>query len=162
DCVLIGHTASTAAHPAAMAAARDLRVRFPSAHIVYGGVYPSYADAHVLKENAAIDVVVRGEGEETVVELARVLARGGPLAAVRGITWRDGPVIRVNPDRPPIADLDRHRPGWELVDWDRYKLFGLGRAAGMQLSRGCPLRCNYCGQWGFWRRWRHRSARNFV
>src|SRR5262249_42598511 len=34
--------------------------------------------------------------------------------------------------------------------------------AGMQLSRGCPLRCTYCGQWGFWRRWRHRSAGNFV
>ena len=110
----------------------------------------------------ALDVVVRGEGEETVVELARVLAHAGSLAEVRGITWRDGPAIRANPDRPPIANLDGHRPGWELVDWDRYKLFGLGRAAGMQLSRGCPLRCTFCGQWGFWRRRRHRSAGNLV
>jgi anaerobic magnesium-protoporphyrin IX monomethyl ester cyclase len=162
DCIFIGHTASTAAHPAAMTTARALRARLPSAHIVYGGVYPSYAAAQVLRDNTALDVVVRGEGEETAVELAQVLARAGSLAEVRGITWRDGPEIHTNPDRPPIADLDRHRPGWELVDWDRYKLFGLGRAAGMQLSRGCPLRCTYCGQWGFWRRWRHRSAGNFV
>jgi anaerobic magnesium-protoporphyrin IX monomethyl ester cyclase len=162
DCILIGHTASTAAHPVAMATARTLRARFPSTHLIYGGVYPSYAAEHVLRENPCLDVVVRGEGEETVVELADALERGRPLAAVRGITWWDGVEIRANPDRPPIADLDRHRPGWELVDWDAYRLFGLGRAAGMQLSRGCPLRCTYCGQWGFWRRWRHRSPGNFV
>ena len=35
-------------------------------------------------------------------------------------------------------------------------------AAGMQFSRGCPLRCTYCGQWSFWKRWRHRSPENFV
>jgi anaerobic magnesium-protoporphyrin IX monomethyl ester cyclase len=162
DCVMLGHTASTAAHPAAMASARALRAALPAVHLVYGGVYPSYAAEHVLKQNPTLDVIVRGEGEETAVELASVLERGGSLAGVRGITWRDGDAIRANPDRPPSADLDRFRPGWELVDWNAYKLFGLGRAAGMQLSRGCPLRCTYCGQWGFWRRWRHRSAANFV
>jgi anaerobic magnesium-protoporphyrin IX monomethyl ester cyclase len=41
-------------------------------------------------------------------------------------------------------------------------LFGLGRAAGVQFSRGCPLRCTYCGQWGFWRRYRHRSPADFI
>jgi anaerobic magnesium-protoporphyrin IX monomethyl ester cyclase len=105
--------------------------------------------------------VVRGEGEETIVELAEALDRGHSLSGVRGITWRDGE-IRANPDRPPIDDLDRYRPGWELVNWDDYRLFGMGRSAGMQLSRGCPLRCTYCGQWGFWRRWRHRSPENVA
>ena len=32
----------------------------------------------------------------------------------------------------------------------------------MQFSRGCPLSCTYCGQWGFWRRYRHRSPADFV
>lgn len=162
DCILIGHTASTAAHPVAMATARVLRAHFPLTWLVYGGVYPSYAAAEVLHDNPALDVIVRGEGEETVVELAEALAHDLSLATVQGITWRDGPSIRSNLDRPPTSDLDRFRPGWELVDWDKYRLFGLGRSAGMQLSRGCPLRCTYCGQWGFWRRWRHRSAGNFV
>ena len=83
---------------------------------------------------------------------------------VEGITWRD-PVdgaIRVNRPRTPIACLDDYRPGWELVDWGRYTLFGVGRSAGMQLSRGCPLTCTYCGQWLFWKKWRHRSAANFI
>ena len=60
------------------------------------------------------------------------------------------------------ACLDAYRPGWELVDWPRYTLFGVGRSAGMQFSRGCPLTCTYCGQWMFWKQWRHRSPENFV
>lgn len=161
DALLLGHTGSTAAHPSAMRTAAALRRALPRARIVYGGVYPSYAAETVLRENPALDVVVRGEGEETCLALARVPV-GDDLSGVRGITWRDGDDIRENPARPPIADLDRYRPGWELVDWDVYLLFGAGRAAGMQFSRGCPLRCTFCGQWGFWRRWRHRSPANFV
>src|SRR5262245_64767095 len=42
-CVLLGHTGSTAAHPAAMEAARAIRRRLPSALIIYGGPYPSSA-----------------------------------------------------------------------------------------------------------------------
>ncbi|MBI4604834.1 MAG: radical SAM protein [Planctomycetes bacterium] len=162
--VLLGHTGSTAAHPAAMRAARALKARMPGVTVVYGGVYPTYHAPQVLLEEPAIDVVVRGEGEETALELAAALdgGRGGDLASVRGIAWRDGDGVRVNADRPPIADLDRFRPGWELVDWDAYRLFGFGRSAGMQFSRGCPLRCSYCGQWGFWRRWRHRSPEGFA
>lgn len=158
DCVMLGHTGSTAAHPTAMRTAAALRRAFPRARLVYGGVYPSYAAETVLRQNPALDVVVRGEGEETVVELSRA----ADVSSVRGITWRDGDEIRENPARAPIANLDRHRPGWELVDWDAYRLFGAGRSAGMQFSRGCPLRCTFCGQWGFWRRWRHRSPANFV
>ena len=158
DCVMLGHTGSTAAHPTAMRTAAAIRRAFPRVRIVYGGVYPSYAAETVLRENPSVDVVVRGEGEATAVDLCR----SGDLADVRGITWRDGDEIRENPARAPIADLDRYRPGWELVDWNAYRLFGAGRSAGMQFSRGCPLRCTFCGQWGFWRRWRHRSPANFV
>src|SRR5438105_824335 len=60
--------------------------------------------------------------------------------------------------RPPIPALDDWRVGWELIErWDDYRCFGLGRAAIVQFSRGCPHRCTYCGQHGFWVRWRHRS-----
>jgi len=161
DSILLGHTGSTAAHPAAMRTAAALRRAFPRARLVYGGVYPSYAAATVLRENPALDAVVRGEGEETSRELCRV-PPGGDLSQVRGVSWRDGDRVRENPARPPIADLDRCRPGWELVDWPAYRLFGYRPAGGIQFSRGCPLRCTYCGQWGFWRRYRHRSPANFV
>jgi anaerobic magnesium-protoporphyrin IX monomethyl ester cyclase len=162
DCVLIGHTGSTAAHGTCVATARALRAALPDVRIAYGGVYPTYAAEHVLRECDAIDVVVRGEGEETATALVDAWETGAPLAGVTGIAWRDGDAIRVNRPRPAIADLDAFRPGWELVDWPRYELFGVGRSAGIQFSRGCPLTCTYCGQWIFWRRWRHRSPANFV
>ncbi len=47
-------------------------------------------------------------------------------------------------------------------DWDKYQAFGLGRAAVVQFSRGCPHTCTYCGQWMFWKRWRYRDKIAFV
>ena len=80
-----------------------------------------------------------------------------------GIAWRDGRDVVVNPARAPIGDLDAYPIGWDLIeDWDRYRAFGLGRAAVVQFSRGCPHTCTYCGQWMFWRRWRHRDVTKFV
>lgn len=162
DCIMIGHTGSTAAHPMAMTTAAQLRQAFPTTTIVYGGVYPSYTAQAILRDHPAVDMIVHGEGEATAVELAATLAEGRSLAQVQGITWRNGAQLQTNPIRPPIANLDHYRPGWELVDWDAYHLFGFGRAAGMQFSRGCTLHCSYCGQWNFWRRWRHRSPQNFA
>src|SRR5262249_5355899 len=58
---------------------------------------------------------------------------------------------------------DAFRVGWELIeDWDRYQYWGAGRAAVIQFSRGCPHHCTYCGQRGFWTRWRHRDPRRVA
>lgn len=162
DHVLLGHTGSTAAHPVCLHTATALRAALPHVRIAYGGVYPSYADRETLAACPAIDVVVRGEAEQTVVDLVAAWEARQSLDRVAGITWRDGERLVSNRARPPIPNLDAYRPGWELVDWPGYRLFGLGRAAGMQFSRGCPLSCTYCGQWLFWKRWRHRSPANFV
>jgi anaerobic magnesium-protoporphyrin IX monomethyl ester cyclase len=162
DIVFLGHTGSTAAHPVCAATAQALKHALPHLRIGYGGVYPSYAAERVLRDCPAIDVVVRGEGEATARDLAWAWEQGRSLAEVEGITWRDDDAIRSNRSRPLISDLDAYRPGWELVDWPGYTLFGLGRSAGMQFSRGCPLTCTYCGQWGFWRRYRHRSPADLV
>ena len=71
----------------------------------------------------------------------------------------DGDGVVRTPDRVGRSrGLDEYRVGWELIDdWDRYQCFGRGRAAIVQLSRGCPHRCTYCGQHAFWKRWRHRD-----
>lgn len=163
DCVMLGHTGSTAAHRTCIENARAIKAALPNAWLVYGGVYPSYAAAEVMRECPVIDVIVRGEGEATCVALTEAIDRGLPLEDIAGITWRDpqGRVVE-NCVQPPIRDLDAFRPGWELVDWPRYSLFGVGRSAGMQFSRGCPLTCTYCGQWLFWKKWRHRSPENLV
>lgn len=162
DYVLLGHSGSTAAHTTALKTIHEIKTAYPSIEIIYGGVYPSYADKGILRECPEIDYIVRGEGEEIIVELIRELENCGNLEKVEGITWRDGNQIVANRSRTPIQNLDAYRPGWELLDWSLYKMFGFKRAAGLQFSRGCTLTCSYCGQWMFWKKWRHRSPENIV
>lgn len=162
DYILLGHSGSTAAHKTALKTIRAIHRELPHLRVVYGGVYPSYADKVVMAECEEIDAIVRGEGEQAVVGLIRTWEQTNDLSYVDGVTWRDGEKIIVNRSRTPIKDLDEYRLGWELVDWSRYSMFGFKNAAGLQFSRGCTLTCTYCGQWMFWKKWRHRSPENVV
>ena len=162
DYILLGHSGSTAAHKTAIKTIKAIHRELPNLRVVYGGVYPSYAHQAVMAECAEIDAIVRGEGEQTVANLIYTWEHAGDLSYVDGVTWRDGKEIIVNRSRTPIKDLDEYRPGWELVDWPRYSMFGFRSAAGLQFSRGCTLTCTYCGQWMFWKKWRHRSPENVV
>lgn len=162
DYVLLGHSGSTASHKTTLKTIHEIKTACPNIKIIYGGVYPTYAHQGIMRECSEIDFIVRGEGEQTIVGLIRTLANNGELEYVDGVTWRDGEQIISNRPRNPIKDLDEYRPGWELLDWSLYKLFGFKRAAGLQFSRGCTLTCSYCGQWMFWKKWRHRSPENIV
>ncbi|HSJ87406.1 MAG TPA: radical SAM protein [Anaerolineales bacterium] len=162
DYILLGHSGSTAAHKTALETIRTIHKELPHVRVVYGGVYPTYADRVVMAECPEIDVIVRGEGEQTIVGLIRTWEQTEDLSYVDGITWRCGEEVIVNRSRTPIKNLDEYRPGWELVDWSHYTMFGFRHAAGLQFSRGCTLTCSYCGQWMFWKKWRHRSPENVV
>lgn len=156
--VMTGHAGSTPAHPVCMATLAAVERARPEALTVYGGVFPTYHDEPVLRQHPYVDVVVRGEGEATAVALLRALRDRTPLAQVEGVTMRCGAEVVRAPNRPVVRDLDAYRVGWELIeDWDLYQCFGRGRAATVQLSRGCPHRCTYCGQHGFWQKWRYRD-----
>jgi anaerobic magnesium-protoporphyrin IX monomethyl ester cyclase len=163
DAVLIGHSGSTSAHPTVAALTRTLRARAPDVRIIYGGVFPTYHWREVLAHEPQIDVIVRGEGEATIVRLVDALARGARLDHVRGLAFRSptGAVVST-PDAELIRDLDAHRVGWELADLSKYHYWGGKRAVVMQFSRGCPHACSYCGQRGFWTRWRHRDPKAFA
>ncbi|MDX8539959.1 magnesium-protoporphyrin IX monomethyl ester anaerobic oxidative cyclase [Mesorhizobium abyssinicae] len=162
DSILIGHSGSTSAHPTALQIARMVKGRAP-ATLVYGGIFPTYHWRDILAGTEAFDVIVRGEGEATIVSLIEALDRRRPLADVAGIAYRDD-LGRPFATRSAgtIATLDDYRVGWELIDHRRYSYWGGKRAVVMQFSRGCPHLCNYCGQRGFWTRWRHRDPKNFA
>ncbi|MBN1890950.1 MAG: magnesium-protoporphyrin IX monomethyl ester anaerobic oxidative cyclase [Thermoflexales bacterium] len=162
EAVFVGHSGSTSGHPAAMEITRAVRAALPEARIVYGGVFPTYHWRDILAEELQIDVIVRGEGEETGVRLARALETGSSLEAVRGIAYRKGGLLTATPPAPLIGDLDAFRVGWELADLNRYSYWGDRRAVVAQFSRGCPHQCSYCGQRGFWTRWRHRDPERFA
>jgi anaerobic magnesium-protoporphyrin IX monomethyl ester cyclase len=127
--------------------------------VVWGGLHPTMLPQQTLM-NDFIDIVVVGEGERTVVELAEVLREHGPeagkLAQVTGIAFKsDGKAIFTEP-RPFIRDMDDLYPAWHHVDVGRY--FRPGKHFyddhGFQISgekigaiitsRGCPWRCGFC------------------
>ncbi len=162
EAILIGHSGSTSAHPTVCELTRRLRVELPRVSIIYGGVFPTYHYREILEQEPQIDVVVRGEGELTARRLMASLAHGTSLQRVAGIAFRHHGQIIETPPAEMIEDLDAHRIGWELVDLRRYSYYGGRRAVVMQFSRGCPHKCNYCGQRGFWARWRHRDPWQFA
>src|SRR3954468_11543919 len=85
--------------------------------------------------------------------------------ACRLATSPASPIARLDGLARPAAvirDLDAYRVGWELIDHARYSYWGGLRAVVVQFSRGCPHLCNYCGQRGFWSRWRHRDPVLFA
>jgi anaerobic magnesium-protoporphyrin IX monomethyl ester cyclase len=176
DAILLGHSGSTSGHPSASRIARATRLDLPNTWIIYGGVFPTYHWAQIMEHDPTIDFIVRGEGEETIVRLISALDRQEGLQTVPGIVFREGTVsrarrltaqswtgqIRANVPAPVIRDLDACRVGWELIDHRRYTYYGKRRAVVVQFSRGCPHQCNYCGQHGFWRAWRHRDPVKFA
>lgn len=176
--VLIGHSGSTSGHPAVVEVTRAIREACPHTWIIYGGVFPTYHWREIMTEEPQIDLIVRGEGEETILRLVQALESETPLANVRGIVFRLGIVsastrttlpqpfsptsFQATSPAPLIQNLDAYRIGWELIDHARYSYWNNHRAVVMQFSRGCPHRCNYCGQRGFWTRWRHRDPVKFA
>jgi anaerobic magnesium-protoporphyrin IX monomethyl ester cyclase len=157
DAVLFGHSGSSSAQPIVSRIAAAVARALPAVHIVYGGVHPTYFWREILRDEPYVIAIVRGEGEETARRLMRALDRGEALADVPGIAFRKDGVGLGTPAAPVITDLDAYRIGWELIDFRRYSYWGGKRAVVIQFSRGCPHLCNYCGQRGFWTRWRHRD-----
>ncbi len=162
DVVMFGHSGSSSGHPIIAACAEAVRARMPEATIVYGGVHPTYFWRDILAAEPWVDVIVRGEGEETARQLARALAGQAALDAVPGLALRQNGAPFATPAAPVIKDLDAYRIGWELIDHARYSYWGGKRAVVVQFSRGCPHLCTYCGQRGFWTRWRHRDPIKFA
>ncbi len=162
DTMMIGHSGSTSAHPLICDLTRRVRALCPDMQIVYGGVFPTYHHRDILQQVPQIDVIVRGEGEETVRRVMAALERGGRLGDIPGLAYRGEGDPVATPPAPMINNLDDYRVGWELADLTRYSYWGQHCAVVMQFSRGCPHLCTYCGQRGFWSKWRHRAPKAFA
>ena len=147
----------------------------PKALTVMGGPHASMAAEDTLIHLPELDVVVRGEGELTMLDMCRLVRNNLDrikdkkdltiLKDIAGISFRlDGQAIS-NPARLPIMDLDSlPYPAFHLVPFKKYNFKievpgkGLLPAANIMTSRGCPFNCNFCAtpvNWG-----RHVRARS--
>lgn len=170
---IIGVTITTENRFQSFKLVRLAKKAYPQALTVLGGPHASMAAEDCLEHIPEIDVVVRGEGEITMLEICRAWDKKrdlGGLAEASGISLRTDGSIRSNPPRPPILDLDSLPcPAFHLVPFEQYNFrFAVpGRgplpAVNVMTSRGCPFNCSFCAtpiNWG--RHVRMRSPEHVV
>jgi radical SAM superfamily enzyme YgiQ (UPF0313 family) len=118
--------------------------------VVWGGLHASLNPAECAE---TADIVCRGEGEETILELLESLDEGRSWEGIRNLAYRKGENVVLNPVRPPISNLDT----LPLPDFERDHEFHLARGRVVKAptsahsrrmqylgSRGCALHCSYC------------------
>ena len=127
--------------------ARGLKQRYPRLPIVWGGNFPSLYPVPVLN-SPYVDWVVKGQGEETFVELLEVLDGRRDPHTVRGLSFRESDGTHwhgeerrwLGPDDLPAPRYDKIPVG------DYLQPTSLGRRSGVyQSSIGCPYGCKFCG-----------------
>lgn len=122
-----------------------LKAKFPQTPVVWGGWHPTSLPEQTLK-HPLVDIVVRGQGEETFRELLRALSGGKPLSGVKGISYKLGGELFHNPDRELLPVLEKLRLDYDAVEVEKYiyKQPWGDRAIGVITSLGCPFKCGFC------------------
>jgi len=141
---VVGFSVMTFQRATALALARLIRARRPSARIVFGGYDPSLA-AEAYAGEAAVDFLVRGEGERTFRDLLRALERGSGLDAIPGLSYRTGEGFTHNRPRDvsPLGSDPPQLPNRRARVLAGYTL--LGRQVDVvETSRGCTFDCSFC------------------
>ncbi len=160
---IVGIASMTATIPSALQSARTAKEACPDAKVIMGGPHATFADSQILSEEPAVDIVVRGEGENTLLELAENHADPKTLPNTKGITFRNNGQITKTAARPFIDDLDAlPRPAYKFLQMNKYRIYGKIHLPIMS-SRGCPFQCSFCvASQMFGAKFRGRSPKNVV
>ncbi len=141
----------------------------PNVKILFGNYHATFNDTRILNKYPYIDACVRGEGENTILEIAEKLEKGHGFEDIKGVTYRDNGRLIRNDDRPLIDNLDDLPfPDRKLLGNVEYKSsvegldLSLGKFTTAASSRGCAYKCSFCSSSMFWDKWRPRSPENII
>ena len=118
--------------------------------IVIGGPHATARPEQVLEIFKGCNYVLRGESEDSIVDLARCIENNSSLDAVRGLSYKQNGSIFHNPDAVVNMDLDSIQfPNRKLIDtaYKKKTYFRIGHRGTTDViitSRGCPFNCNFC------------------
>lgn len=137
---------------------------------VTGGQHFTATAEASLSQYPVIDVIVRGEGEQSLVDVVQHFRGGDSFHDILGISYRQQQQIHHNPCRPLIRNLDTlPYPGYHFVRslLQKYHFAAMmGPTAPYALiegSRGCSHRCTFCTQWEHWSgTWRSKSPQRIA
>lgn len=110
---------------------------------IMGGPHPTIESTSVLRDCTSLDIIIRGEGEITFLELLSALDSSAPLEGIKGLSFRSDNTIIENDPREFLEDLDSiPLPDRDLFPtYPRYSASGY---TGLVLTRGCPYNCRFC------------------
>jgi len=142
----------------------------PNIVTVVGGAHPTVMPEFVLSDDN-VDFVVLGEGENTILDILKMVEGREQSVQLDGIGFKENGKIIVTPKTRFIHDVDSISfPAWEVMNLESY--FGLKASHGtrhharfmpIMTSRGCGAGCTFCSAYRVWgKRYRMRSAENVV
>lgn len=131
---IIGITSTTISYIPATKVAKAAKEADPKAIVAIGGVHVTFMAHETLNECPWIDIVVRGEGERPIFELAQ----GKPLSQIQGISYRQNGQIIDNPYGPLLTPEEIPIPAYDMLDMRNYAYVVL------MCTRGCPHNCTFC------------------
>lgn len=138
---IIGITVITIGCGRAYDLAEKIKKIDPKAMIILGGIHPTVLPEEAF-QNGSVDIVVRGEGEETLLYLVQAINNQMDFTKIDGISFRSNGNVIHNPNRPLIKNLDEIPPfPYRLFEDNisEYPSFG-----SIISSRGCPYNCIFC------------------
>jgi radical SAM superfamily enzyme YgiQ (UPF0313 family) len=159
---VIGMSFLSPASGAAYITSNGIKDKYPDKILIAGGVHATIiADDVIL--NGKFDFAVRGEGEETIKELIKVLSAGEDYQYLKGISYRHNGKVCHNQHRDMIKNLDDVPfPAYHLIH-NFNNISVRDTIGGIITSRGCPFKCNYCATSSLWsRKVRFRSGENII
>lgn len=158
---------ATAAHMTSIEIAGKLKEVKKDTLLVAGGHQATFVPQDLLRNG--FDIVVLGEGDETIKEVANAFRSGSGFENIPGIVFNkeEGRCVIVQTDRRPlIPDLDSLPfPALHLVNSHAYsfKAFGGEKVVALETARGCPYACDFCSVTPTWgNKWRSKSNRRIL
>jgi anaerobic magnesium-protoporphyrin IX monomethyl ester cyclase len=130
-----------------------LKEHLPEVIIIVGGPHASALPGETLEEIKSIDIIVKGEGDDTIVELIDAIENKQDLSPIKGIAFRKNGRIVETPDRELIENLGRLPvPAYHLLKYNLYRSYGWNnwvnghrKPLGVIFAgRGCYGKCNFC------------------
>jgi len=143
---IVGTTAATVTYFPALRILKAAKAALPNCVTIIGGPHVTVLDERTFTESSDVDIVVRGEGEQTMLQLAGLVSEGKirNLSEVAGITFKKNGQVHRTPNRPFLENIDAlPYPAHKHFDVSRYRINGKLYMP-IITSRGCPFNCAFC------------------
>jgi anaerobic magnesium-protoporphyrin IX monomethyl ester cyclase len=166
---IVGFSALASSGRMAALLSEKIKEKNPNIITVLGNHYATFNAERILSRYPSVDIVVRGEAEETIVGLTECLQNNGDLSEVNGLAFRNKNGITLTSDQPLVKDLNALPfPNRKLLCVEYHSLMAGANIApkkftGVTSSRGCAFGCRFCSCTTLTHNvWRARSAENTL